>query len=59
MCRGPDGLGGESVDTVCEYLAKKHGFKLKEIDIILWKYARDLGVDDADCTKRQNVQKLR
>jgi hypothetical protein len=51
MCKIADKLGWPNVDSMCMYLAEKHGFELKEIDIILWEYASDLGVDEAACTK--------
>jgi hypothetical protein len=51
LCRIAEKLGWESVDSMCDYLANKHGLKVKEIDIILWKYVSDLGLDEIDCTK--------
>ncbi len=34
----------ESVKQMCQYLSKKHNLQVKEIDLILWKYASDCGV---------------
>ena len=50
MCRLTEKLGWESVDSMCSYLSKKHDLKVKEIDLILWKYVSDLGIDGIDCT---------
>lgn len=55
MCRMAEKLGWENVASMCDYLAKKHGLKVKEVDIILWKYSSDLGLGGTGCTKRRNV----
>lgn len=50
MCRIANRLGWESVNSMCEYLSKKYSMSMKEIDITLWKYVSDLGLDKTDCT---------
>ena len=50
MCRIANKTGWESVSSMCEYLSEKHGLSVKEVDIILWEYASDLGLDERECT---------
>lgn len=51
MRRIANKFGWENVSYMCEYLAKKHGIKAKEVDIILWKYVSDLGLDGRKCAR--------
>jgi hypothetical protein len=37
----------ETVGQMCKYLSKKHNMPVKQIDLVLWKFARD--TKQTDC----------
>ncbi len=44
MTRIADYFDYDSVKQMCQYLSEKYGLPVKEVDLILWKYASEHGV---------------